>query len=147
MPGNSKAGGAGGGPWVLALPLTLFVIEQTLHNRHRPPSGMQHKEVPARLDEASSALRASPLNASIEWRRALDAPTSPEDAVAALKLVHTVSHLRTVQRMSKTGGGFDTDTYCAPGSWEAMLDGTRAWLEAAELAADGKMRGGSRHNR
>ena len=39
--------------------------------------------------------------------------------------------------MSKTGGGFDTDTYCAPGSWEAMLDGTRAWSDAVSLAANG----------
>ena len=31
--------------------------------------------------------------------------------MAALKLVHTVEHLRTVQGMSQTGGGFDTDTY------------------------------------
>ena len=59
-------------------------------------------------------------------------------AVAALKLVHTIDHLRGLVEMSKTGGGFDTDTYCAPGSWEAMLDGTRAWMEATSLAMAGE---------
>jgi acetoin utilization deacetylase AcuC-like enzyme len=49
--------------------------------------------------------------------------------------VHTSDHLEHLQQMSLTGGGFDTDTYCAPGSWEAMLDGTSAWLEATALAA------------
>ena len=120
-----------------ATALQLTVIEQTQHTRHRPPPGQPHAEVPARLEAAAAALRAAPYSDRLQWRRAVDAATSPEDAVGALKLVHSVEHLRTVQAMSRTGGGFDTDTYCAPGSWEAMLDGTRAWIEAAGLAAGG----------
>ena len=115
----------------------LTVIEQTLHNRHRPPPGQRHVEVPARVQKAAEALRAAAFSKDIEWRRAIDSQTSCEDAVASLKLVHTIDHLRTVSAMSKTGGGFDTDTYCAPGSWEAMLDGTRAWSDAVSLAANG----------
>lgn len=117
---------------------SLLVIEQSLHARHRPPPGQRHAEVPARLDSAATALRRAPFAHQLEWRRAMDTQVGPEGAVAALKLVHTVEHLRTVQEMSKVGGGFDTDTYCAPGSWEAMLDGTRAWLEAVAVAAAGR---------
>ena len=115
----------------------LTVVEQSLHTRHRPPPGVRHVEVPDRLHAASDALRDAPLAQHLSWRNAVDVDHSPEDAVAALKRVHTIDHLRTVQGMSKTGGGFDTDTYCAPGSWEAMLDGTRAWLEACTLARMG----------
>jgi len=94
-------------------------------------------EVPERLIAAIQALRASPFSHRIEWARAIDSERTPEDAVTALKRVHTLDHLRTIQAMSQTGGGFDTDTYCAPGSWEAMLDGTRAWLHACSVASSG----------
>lgn len=114
---------------------SLVIIEQTLHTRHRPPPGQPHLEVPARLETAAAALHAAPFGGDLEWRHAVNSSASPQDAVAALKLVHDVEHLRTVQSMSQTGGGFDTDTYCAPGSWEAMLDATRAWLTATSLAA------------
>ncbi len=98
-----------------AAALQLTVIEQTLHARHRPPpSAWQNVEQPARLVAAGDALRAASLD--VDWRRAVDSKrTSPEGAVAALKLVHDVEHLRTVSGMSSSGGGgFDTDTYCAP---------------------------------
>ena len=121
----------------LARPLTL--IESTGHVRHRPPPGQPHLEVPERLHAAKAALQAAPFaEEALAWREAVDAPATAEDAVAALKLVHTIDHLRGLVEMSKTGGGFDTDTYCAPGSWEAMLDGTRAWMEATSLAMAGE---------
>ena len=60
---------------------------------------------------APTAVVCSQFASDIDWRRAVDSTTSPEGAVAALKMVHTVEHLRTVQGMSQTGGGFDTDTY------------------------------------
>ena len=113
----------------------LIVVEQTLHARHRPPPGMRHVEVPARVDVAAAALREAPF--PIEWRKALDG-LSPADVDAALALVHDAEHLRMIQRMSQTGGGFDTDTYCAPGSWEAMVDAAGAWMECVWHAADGR---------
>ena len=110
--------------------LQLTIIEQTLHTRHRPPPGQPHAESPDRLFAAGDALRAAfgiseaqpegtPFEGNsnpVSWRRAVDSKrTSPEGAVAALKLVHDVEHLRTVSGMSSSGGGgFDTDTYCAP---------------------------------
>ena len=124
---------------VHAAALQLTVIEQTLHARHRPPpNAWQNVEKPERLVAAGAALRAASLD--IEWRRAVDsATTTPADAVSALKRVHELTHLRTVEAMSRDGGGgFDTDTYCAPGSWEAMLDGTRAWVDALALAVDAR---------
>ena len=87
----------------------LTVVEQTLHTRHRPPPGQRHLEVPERVIAAGEHLRDA--NLPIEWRRGVDGLHSPEDAVVALKRVHTIEHLRTVQTMSQTGGGFDTDTY------------------------------------
>ena len=116
----------------------LTVVEQTLHTRHRPPPGVRHAETPERLLAAAAALRAAPFCDALTWQRAVDAACTPEAAVTALKRVHTLEHLRTVQDMSRVGGGFDTDTYCAPGSWEAMLDGTRAWVEALSLAHRGE---------
>ena len=122
--------------------LQLTVIEQTLHTRHRPPPGQPHAEVPERLFAAGDAIRrkfGEEEGGKVAWRRAVDSErTSPDDAVATLKKVHDVEHLRTVVEMSKTGGGFDTDTYCAPGSWEAMLDGTRCWIDSVALAAEAR---------
>ena len=92
--------------------------------------------MPERLETAKAALLASDVNVKA-WRNAVNSTTCTVfDAVDALKLVHDVVHLREVQAMSQTGGGFDTDTYCAPGSWEAVLDGTRAWADAVALAVD-----------
>ena len=120
---------------LLATLQALTIIEQSLHKLHRPPSA-NHAEVPERLESAKAALLASDVNVKA-WRNAVNSTTCTVfDAVDALKLVHDVEHLREVQAMSKTGGGFDTDTYCAPGSWEAVLDGTRAWADAVALAVD-----------
>ena len=114
---------------LLATLQALTIIEQSLHKLHRPPSA-NHAEVPARLETAKAALLASDVKVK-DWRNAVNSTTCTVfDAVDALKLVHDVEHLREVQAMSQTGGGFDTDTYCAPGSWEAVLDGTRAWADA-----------------
>ena len=125
----------------LLLPTTaLTIVEQTLHKLHRPPPGQSHAEVPERLESAVEALRAAPFGPALSWRRAVDSEAhTAEGAVAALKLVHAVDHLRRVQGLSRSGGGgFDADTYCAPGSWEAILDGCRAWQEATALAAAGR---------
>ena len=111
----------------------LTVVEQTLHTRHRPPPGVRHVEVPQRLISARDALRHA--NVCESWRQAGAGAYDHTAALRALCAVHTYDHLEVVWRMSQTGGGFDTDTYCAPGSWEAMLDGTSAWLEATALAA------------
>tara|TARA_B100000795_G_scaffold51474_1_gene33745 strand:+ start:367 stop:1170 length:804 start_codon:yes stop_codon:yes gene_type:complete len=111
----------------------LTIVEQTLHTRHRPPPGVRHVEVPQRLISARDALRHA--NVCENWRQAGEGAYSHAAALRALSAVHTSDHLEDVQRMSLRGGGFDTDTYCAPGSWEAMLDGTSAWLEATALAA------------
>ena len=111
----------------------LTIVEQTLHTRHRPPPGVRHVEVPQRLVSARDALRHA--NVCENWRQAGEGAYSHTAALRALCEVHTSDHLENVQQMSLTGGGFDTDTYCAPGSWEAMLDGTSAWLEATALAA------------
>jgi acetoin utilization deacetylase AcuC-like enzyme len=111
----------------------LTIVEQTLHTRHRPPPGVRHVEVPHRLVSARDALRHA--NVCQNWRQAGEGAYSHTAALRALCAVHTSDHLEDVQRMSLRGGGFDTDTYCAPGSWEAMLDGTSAWLEATALAA------------
>ena len=120
---------------LLATLQALTIIEQSLHKLHRPPSA-NHAEVPERLESAKAALLASDVKVKA-WRNAVNSTTCTVfDAVDALKLVHDVEHLREVQAMSQTGGGFDTDTYCAPGSWEAVLDGTRAWADAVALAVD-----------
>lgn len=83
--------------------LHLTIVEQTLHVLHRPPAGLRHVEVPARLEAASTALHNSNFSDRIKWRRAVDSAITPDDAVDALKLVHTIEHLRTLQSMSKTG--------------------------------------------
>ena len=114
----------------------LTVIEQTAHKFHRPPpSQPNHVERPARLEAAAAALKTLD---GVAWRRARDSEFTAVDAVSALKRVHALDHLRAVQSMSQTGGGFDSDTYVAPGSWEAMLDGTRAWVDAVALAREGR---------
>ena len=71
---------------------SLTVVHQTLHERHRPPPGKRHAESPTRLVAARKALTAAPFAGRIVWTR--------EDAVAALKLVHTVEH-RTTARASR----------------------------------------------
>ena len=114
----------------------LTVVEQTLHTRHRPPPGVRHVEVPQRLISARDALTYA--NVCESWRQAGEGAHGHTAALRALCAVHTYDHLEVVWRMSQTGGGFDTDTYCAPGSWEAMLDGTRAWLHATALAAEAR---------
>ena len=106
----------------------LTIVEQTLHTRHRPPPGVRHVEVPQRLVSARDALRHA--NVCENWRQAGEGAYSHTAALRALCEVHTSDHLENVQQMSLTGGGFDTDTYCAPGSWEAMLDGTSAYTPA-----------------
>ena len=116
--------------------LTLTVLEQSLHTRHRPPPGLQHVEVPERVFAAKAALLAAPFASSLSWQATTSRP--PTDALEALRLVHSTDHLSTVESMSIQGGGFDTDTYCAPGSWEAMLDGTLAWMAAVDQAAAGR---------
>ena len=100
---------------------------------------VQNEVMSGHVFQTKAALQAAPFaEEALAWREAVDAAAAAEDAVAALKLVHTIDHLRGLVEMSKTGGGFDTDTYCAPGSWEAMLDGTRAWMEATSLAMAGE---------
>mgnify|MGYP006879408800 CR=1 FL=1 len=82
---------------------------------------MEHDRIEYRLKNANEG------DVKKVWRYQSWESYSPSEQkrrtlVATLKKVHDVEHLRTVVEMSKTGGGFDTDTYCAPGSWEAMLD-------------------------
>ena len=90
-----------------ATPLTI--IESTLHKLHRPPPGQRHVEVPDRLETAKAAIESASVAA--HWLEAKNSTTTTVfDAVDALKRVHAVEHLREVQAMSKTGGGFDTDT-------------------------------------
>ena len=116
-----------------ALP-ALVVIEHTLHKQHRPPPGVPHAEIPARIDAAAAALKDAPFAGKLDWREAGVAVKSTE-AMNVLLDVHTPEHIASVRKLSQRGGGFDTDTYCAPGSWEAMVDGTAAWMEAVQVSA------------
>ena len=115
--------------------LSLVVIESTLHTRHRPPPSVwSHVETPARQEAAAAALRAAPFAARLDFRAA-GVGVTHDAAASSLLAVHDAEHLQAVRRLSTRGGGFDADTYCAPGSWEAMLDASAAWTEALELAA------------
>lgn len=113
---------------------SLLIVEQTLHVKHRPLPRSFHPEVPQRLEAAAAALRKAPFAEEITWRSAGDSVSAAE-AEAALRGIHSAEHIDAVQRMSQTGGDFDADTYCAPGSWEALVDGTAAWMEALDVAA------------
>jgi acetoin utilization deacetylase AcuC-like enzyme len=116
----------------------LTVVEATLHRLHRPPPGVPHPEVPARLDAAAAALRAAPFAAQLDWVCTEQLDRLPDETIAAMGRVHSEAHLATIQATcARGGGGFDADTFCAPGSWKAVIDGTSAWLEAASLAARG----------
>jgi acetoin utilization deacetylase AcuC-like enzyme len=126
-------------PALLSAVGRLTIVEQSLHRLHRPPPGMPHPEVPARLDAAAAALRAAPFATQLDWLSTEQLDRSPEDAIAAMGRVHSEAHLASIQATcARGGGGFDADTFCAPGSWQAMIDGTQAWLEAASLAARGE---------
>ena len=116
---------------------SLLIVEQTLHERHRPLPRSFHPEVPARVEAAAAALRKAPFAEEITWRSA-GVSVSYADAEAALRGIHSAEHIAAVQRMSQTGGDFDDDTYCAPGSWEALVDGMAAWMEALDAASCGK---------
>lgn len=127
---------------VAAVPSTvgrLTVVEHALHGLHRPPPGMPHPEVPARLDAAAAALRRAPFADRLNWVRTEQLNRTPDEVIAAMGRVHSEAHLAIIQATAaRGGGGFDADTFCAPGSWKAMIDGTSAWLEAASLAARGE---------
>ena len=53
-------------------------------------------------------------------------------ATAASRPIHGQSTWQPRRRRDSSSG-----RYCAPGSWEAVLDGTRAWCDAVKLAAAG----------
>ena len=117
---------------LLASARALVVIEHSRHVMHAAPPGNAHPETPNRIHAAKNALLHANLN--IHWENT----TSLKDthsAIRALQRVHSTEHLDAVQSTSRRGGGgFDADTYCAPGSWDAVLDGTNAWLEAVAIA-------------
>ena len=110
-----------------AMLAALTIVEQTLHTRHRPPPGVRHVEVPQWLVSArDDALRHA--NVCENWRQAGKGAYSHTAALRALCEVHTSDHLENVQQ--NVADGRRLDTYCAPGSWEAMLDGTSAYTPA-----------------
>lgn len=116
----------------------LSVIEHSLQRQHRPPPGMPHPELPARLDAAAAALRAASFAGQLDWRTSAQSELSDEHVLSAMRRVHSEEHLAAIEVTSaRGGGGFDADTYCAPGSWKAMIDGTKTWLEAVSLASSG----------
>ena len=117
----------------------LTIVEQSLHKNHRPPPGLRHVEVPERIFAVKQALESAPFASVLSWTSSAAAckQCTTDDAIAALQLAHSHEMLEAVFLMSQTGGGFDSDTYCAPGSWEAMLEATRAWLNVLSLASSG----------
>ena len=120
---------------LLATLQALTIIEQSLHKLHRRRP--QPRRSARKVGKCKAALLASDVKEVKDWRNAVGATTCTVfDAVDALKLVHDVEHLREVQAGMSRREAADTDTYCAPGSWEAVLDGTRAWADAVALAVD-----------
>lgn len=113
----------------------LVVIEHASHQRHRPPPGTPHAEVPARLEAAKAALKGSSFASSLRWRTTAEVDRSI--AEVALERVHSPELIASIKQLSARGGGIDSDTYVAPGSWDVCLDAAGAWLEATSLAADG----------
>ena len=113
----------------------LTVIEHTLHQQHRPPPRTPHAEVPARLEAAKAALQGSAFADQLSWRTTAELERDVSAAEAALQRVHSPQLIASIKQLSTSGGGVDADTYVAPGSWEAILDGTSSWLEATALAA------------
>ena len=124
--------------WLASLSCTaLTVIEHTMHQQHRPPPRMPHAEVPARLEAAKAALLGSAFAHKLSWRSTAELEQDLGVVEAALQRVHSAELIESIKQLSTRGGGVDSDTYVAPGSWEAILDGTSSWLEATTLAAKG----------
>ena len=76
----------------------LVVIEHASHQRHRPPPGMPHAEVPARLEAAKAALKGSSFASSLRWR-----------TTAEVVLRKRMRDRWRWRRSKKSGGGSEKD--------------------------------------
>jgi acetoin utilization deacetylase AcuC-like enzyme len=96
--------------------------------RHDP--GPDHPETPARLTTLVERARNDTRT------RVVDSPAAGRDALLA---VHPDGYLRSLEAMSRRGGGaLFLDTIMNEASWAAALGATGAVLEAVDHAREGR---------
>ena len=76
----------------------LVVIEHAAHQRHRPPPGTPHAEVPARREAAKAALKGSSFASSLRWRTTAEVDRSI--AEVALERVHSPELIASSKQLS-----------------------------------------------
>jgi acetoin utilization deacetylase AcuC-like enzyme len=110
----------------------LAVLRDDVFLEHDWPG---HPESSVRLRAISRRLEDDPALS------ALVTETAPEVDDELLAAVHTDAHLRAVERMARSGGGwFDADTYCTQRSWEVARRAAGATVRATELVCTGQSR-------
>ncbi len=132
MTAPRRPGWGGGDPPPGAGAHGVVVVSAGPAEDHAAPG---HPERPDRVTAILDRISVEPDLAGL--------PRLGPDAVddAALRSVHSASHVATVRELATRGGGWiDADTYCCPGTFAAALGSVGAALAAVDAVRDGRTR-------
>ena len=94
-------------------------------------TGSFHPECPERLSAIVEALKAAPWTDQIEWQ--LPTPVEKRSLMPLLQQVHTESYIKTLQHISRSGGGqLNADTPVSSRSYDVALLAISAWLDGVD---------------
>lgn len=125
-------------------PRRLKIIYSPVFKSHRPPPRQAHPECPERLDACVKFLKDdASLSPLLDWTE--PPPVVGESGAARRAEVlehvlatHDEGYIDRLTNLSAHGGGLDSDTYVAPGSFDVSLLATSAWLHAVDLVLAGE---------
>eukprot|EP00518_Triparma_eleuthera_P008710 CAMPEP_0182473484 /NCGR_PEP_ID=MMETSP1319-20130603/23987_2 /TAXON_ID=172717 /ORGANISM="Bolidomonas pacifica, Strain RCC208" /LENGTH=149 /DNA_ID=CAMNT_0024674287 /DNA_START=81 /DNA_END=527 /DNA_ORIENTATION=- len=111
----------------LTLSSPLRLITTPNHKYHAPPPGVQHAEVPARLDSILSSLAT--LNATV---CPIETASNQLQYVQAFTMLgHAESYLKS---LPESVGSLTPDTYNSPTSYRACMSAASCWLSASSAS-------------
>jgi acetoin utilization deacetylase AcuC-like enzyme len=94
-------------------------------------TGRFHPERPERLSAIVEAIKAAAWAEQVSWQLPTAANNRP--LLPLLERVHSLEHIKLVQELSETGGGYlDGDTPVCPRSYDVALLAVSAWLDGVD---------------
>lgn len=103
--------------------------------RHRPPEGIQHPEVPSRLETVKRAVMSPPISGEAFL---ISGKEATEEVVALVHDPAYIDQVRRICQLAPRGAFLDPDTYLVPETFEAALTAAGLTISCVEAVIEGK---------